>query len=102
MTLEESWKIMEEQGYSESVRCNGNDGAVKEVGFHPTDFMGSPNYEVTVNLSNGDFTFFYMVPKNVAKVTLGPAGPLSNTEHFKKMERKFLEVVEVLEEKFRR
>lgn len=97
MTLEESWKIMEERGYSESARCNGT-----KISFHPTDFMNSPNYEVMVNLEDESFTFFYVVPRNVVKVMLGPATPVSNQKHFEKMERKFLEVVSVLETKFGR
>ena len=97
MTLEESWKIMEERGYSESARCNGT-----KISFYPTDFMNSPNYEVMVNLEDESFTFFYVVPRNVVKVTLGPASSVLNRKQFEKMERKFLEVITVLEAKFRR
>ena len=98
ITYDEVTKFMSSYGYMESSRSSVQ-GKVTSVSFHPQDFMNDYNYEVTVGL-NEDFKFFYLVPKSVVKVTLGPAGPVTNEAHFNKMKDKFLEVIGVLDAKF--
>ena len=93
MTLEEARETMEKLGYSESARFM-NDGKASEICFCPTNIGNQPQYEVTVKLETEEFSFFHVVPRSCfAKVTLGPASPLSNTEHFRKFERNFLEII---------
>lgn len=99
IAYEELIKLMDKHGYTESSRNMFKD-EIASVSFHPKDFMNDFNYEVTVNLNSGDFTFFFVVPRSPVKVTLGPAGPVSNGEHFVRMKKKFLEVVEVLDVRF--
>ena len=85
---------MKNLGYSESARYM-NDGKPSEICFCPTNIANNqPQYEVTVNLKTEAFSFFHVVPRSrFVKVTLGPASPVSNTEHFRKMEQSFLEVI---------
>ena len=93
MNLEEARETMEKLGYSESARFMNN-GKASEVCFYPTNTNNSLQYEVTVNLETEAFSFFHVVPRSCfVKVTLGPASPLSNIEHFKKFEKNFLEVI---------
>ena len=99
ITYRDVTKLMDGYGYMESSRSTVQ-GEVFSVSFHPKDFMNDYNYEVTVGLDNEDFKFFYLVPKSVVKVTLGPAGPVTNEAHFNKMKDKFLEVIGVLDAKF--
>lgn len=99
MTYDEVTKLMSSYGYMESSRSSVQ-GKVTGVSFHHQDFMNDYNYEVTVSLDSEDFKFFYLVPKSVVKVILGPAGPVTNEAHFNKMKDKFLEVIGVLDAKF--
>lgn len=99
ISYNEVTKLMSSYGYMESSR-SAVQGEVFSVSFHPRDFMNDYNYEVTVELDSENFQFFYVVPKSVVKVTLGPAGPVTNEVHFNKMRDKFLEVIGVLDAKF--
>ena len=99
ISYDEVTKLMSSYGYVESSRSTIK-GEIFNVSFHPRDFMNDYNYEVTVGLDSEDFKFFYLVPKSVVKVILGPAGPVTNEAHFNKMRDKFLEVIGVLDAKF--
>jgi len=90
--------LMKEYGYTETSCSNYG------YGIHSVDFISKyeqePRYTVTVTLGTEGFSFFYLVPKSLCKLELGPLSPVSNKKHFEDMEAQFVSRVYVLESAF--
>lgn len=90
--------LMKGYGYTEISRSNYGDG-IYSVDFIPK-YKQEPRYTVTVILGTESFSFFYLVPKSLCKLELGPLSPVSNKKHFESMEAQFVSRVYVLESAF--
>ncbi len=98
MNSNEIRELLSSYGYSEVYESrNGDDRTSSVVAAKQTTIGTTISCEF---FATGDFRFTFLVPNSINKLTTDKCGSVKNTEHFNRIESKFIEQANSLQINF--